>query len=135
MADIATHASALAGVEAMDDQHEILVDSINAIDQQLTQGNNARRLAQQIARLAEFTNLHFGCEESLLRRVGYPALEAHRKAHLGLMNQFKLAVDRAEKGDDKELARTLESVRDQYLEHVKQLDREYCEWLNSRGAG
>jgi hemerythrin len=132
LTDIATRASCLAGVEAMDDQHEILVDSLNAIDEQLIHGNSATRLAQQMARLAEFTHLHFGCEESLLRRVGYPGLEKHRKAHQDLMNRLKLAVDRAENGDDVELARTIESVRDQYLKHVEQLDREYSEWLNAR---
>lgn len=134
MADLATHASALAGVEAMNDQHGILVDSLNAIDQQLMLGDSAATLAQAMARLAEFTSLHFGCEESLLLRHGYPGLEEHRKAHQDLLDQLKNAVHRAECGEDAELARTLESVRDQYLDHVAQLDRDYGQWLKTRGV-
>jgi len=131
---MATHASAIAGVQAMDDQHGILVDSLNALGQQLTGGNNATRLTQQVARLAEFINMHFGCEESLLRRHGYPRLEEHRKAHQKLLSQIKLAVKRAESGEDLELERTLKSLRAQYLDHVKRLDREYGQWLNTRGV-
>ena len=118
----------------MNDQHGILVESLNAIGQQLTRGNSASKLIQQVNRLAEFTNLHFGCEESLLRRHGYPGLERHRQAHQDLMSQIKFAVQRAQCGEDVELERTLNSIRGQYLDHVKRLDREYSQWLHSRSS-
>lgn len=133
MADTVTHASAVAGVQAMDDQHGILVESLNTIGQQLTRGHNSVRLSDQIARLAEFTGLHFGCEESLLRRHGYPRLEEHRQAHQRLMSQINMAVNRAECGDNAELERMLASVRGQYINHVAELDRAYSQWLHSHG--
>lgn len=132
MADGATHASAIAGVAAMDDQHSILVDSLNTLREQLHRGNPSAQLTEQVARLAEFTDLHFGCEESLLRRHGYPELDEHRKAHQNLMDQIRLAVRRAEHGQDAELERTLIAIRGQYLDHVEGADREYSNWLHSR---
>jgi hemerythrin len=134
VADLATHASALAGIEAMNDQHGIVVDSLSAIDQQLARGKSASRLVKQMVRLAEFTNLHFGCEESLLRRHGFPGLEEHCRAHRDLMSLLKHAVDRAECGDDAELSRALVSARCRYLDHVEQLDRDYSQWLKTRGV-
>lgn len=132
MADQATHASAIAGVEAMEDQHGMVADSLSALGHQLTRGQRGTRLCHQLERLIEFTGMHFGCEESLLRRHGYPKLEEHRRAHQDLLSQIKLAVRRAEHGDDVELERLLASVQGQYSEHVAGLDREYSQWLQTR---
>jgi hemerythrin-like metal-binding protein len=118
----------------MDDQHGILMDTLNALRQQLARGNGSARLNEQIARLVEFAGMHFGCEESLLRRYQFPGLETHRLAHERLMDQLKRAAGHAGFGDDAELYRILEFLRSQYVEHVEELDREYSQWLNARGV-
>lgn len=134
MTGVAAHLSEAAGVQAMDDQHGILVDTLNALRQQLAHGNGRAKLNEQMARLVEFTDMHFGCEESLLRRHGFPGLERHRAAHQSLMDQIRFAVSHAEFGDEAELHRMLGFVRGQCLEHVEGLDREYSRWLNERGV-
>lgn len=134
MADVAPHPRAVASVQAMDDQHGILVESLNAIGQKLNLGCSSAKLTSQIALLIEFTGMHFGCEESLLRRLGYPGLDEHRKAHQNLLNQIKIAARRAEMGDDAELKRLLHSLRGQYLDHVAKFDGEYNQWLRSHGV-
>lgn len=118
----------------MDDQHGILVDSLSAIGHQLKCGKSGPRLTDQIARLVEFTDMHFGCEESLLRRYEFPGLEKHRKAHQSLMSQIKLAAGRVEDAERAELDRLLTAVRGQYLKLVQELDREYSQWLNALGV-
>jgi hemerythrin-like metal-binding protein len=118
----------------MDDQHGILLDTLNALRQQLARGNGSARLIEQMARLIEFTDMHFGCEESLLRRYGFPGLEQHHAAHQRLMKEIRQTVSRADRGDDAELHRTLGFVRGKYMEHVEGLDREYSQWLNDRGV-
>lgn len=133
MADVVPHPRAVAGVQAMDDQHGILVESLNALSQKLTVGCSGAKLSSQITLLIEFTGMHFGCEESLLRRLGYPGLDEHRRAHQNLMGLIKTAAYRAELGDDAELERLLRSARGQYLEHVEKFDKEYTQWLRSRG--
>jgi hemerythrin len=117
----------------MDDQHGILMDTLNVLRQQLARGNGSARLNEQMARLVEFADMHFGCEESLLRRYRFPDLEMHRAAHEKLIDQIKRAARCAGFGDDAELHRMLGFVRGQYLEHVEGPDREYGEWLNARG--
>ena len=132
MTEGASHASAIAGVQAMDDQHAILIDTLSALRQQLSQGAGSAQLIEQLERLAEFTGLHFGCEETLLRRHGFPHLEQHRKAHKDLMSNMKQVLRRAENGEYAELKRMLGFVRGQYMEHVEGLDREYSQWLYAR---
>jgi hemerythrin-like metal-binding protein len=131
---LATHPSAVAGIQAMDDQHGIFLDTLNTLRQQLARGQRAVRIHEQLIRLGEFTEMHFGCEESLLRRYEFPELDAHCMAHLALMNHIWRAVDSAERGEGVELLRMLGFVRGQCLEHVKGLDREYSEWLNAKGV-
>jgi hemerythrin-like metal-binding protein len=132
--DVASHPSAIAGIQAMNDQHGILVDTLNSLRHRLAQGEDRERVNEQIARLVEFTSMHFGCEESLLCRYEFPGVNEHRAAHRTLMIQMREAANRAEFVDPAELDRVLAYVRGQYVDHIQQLDREYSEWLNSKGV-
>jgi hemerythrin len=132
--DVASHPSAIAGIQAMADQHGILVDTLNSLRHQLAQGEDRVRVNEQITRLVEFTGMHFGCEESLLRRYGFPGLADHRSAHQELMDQMRQAAGSAEYVDSRELDRVLAFVRGQYLEHIEQFDQQYNEWLNKKGV-
>jgi len=116
----------------MDDQHGILMDTFNALRHELAGGNGSAHPNRQVARLLEYIDMHFGCEESLLRRHGYPDLEKHRAAHQKLMGQILQVVNDAAACDDVEIHRMLGLVRGQYMEHLDGLDREYGQWLNAR---
>lgn len=134
MDDVASHPSAIAGIQAMNDQHGILLDTLNSLRQQLAQGEDRARMNEQFARLVEFTSMHFGCEESLLRRYEFPGLNEHRAAHRALMIQMREAADCAGFVGPTELDRVLTYVRGQCIDHIEQSDREYSEWLNSKGV-
>jgi hemerythrin len=130
----ATGQSIAVGIQAMDDQHEILIDTLNELRQQLSRGNASARLSQQMARLVEFAGMHFDCEERLLRRHGYPNAEEHSTAHQDLLDKIRYAVDRADRGDDAELQRSFGFLRSRLMDHVSTFDRQYAEWLNARGV-
>jgi hemerythrin-like metal-binding protein len=117
----------------MDDQHGILVDTLNELRQQLVRGSGQALLNQQMERLIEFTNLHFGCEESLLERYGFPGLEEHKAAHQQLLNHIRQAGSCAENDQRTEFQRLLNTISDSYLQHIEGLDRQYGGWLNDRG--
>jgi hemerythrin-like metal-binding protein len=129
----ATGQSFAIGIPAMDDQHGILIDTLNELRQQLTCGNGAAKLSLPMARLVEFADMHFGCEESLLRRHGFPGLKAHCEAHQSLLDQIRHAVGTAERGSEAEFLRVLTFLRGQFRDHVETFDRQYAEWLNERG--
>jgi hemerythrin len=123
----------VVGVKAMDDQHGILMDTLNELHLQLVRGTGHDKLHEHIERLVEFTGLHFGCEESLLERYGFPGLEEHRAAHQRLMSEIRHAADRVEHGRESEFQRLLSFLSSSYLQHIEALDRQYGAWLNARG--
>lgn len=127
-----THAC-MVGVKAMDDQHGILVDTLNELRQQVSRGSASDQLSRQMERLVEFTRLHFGCEESLLERYGFPGLQEHRAAHQRLLSQIGRAVEHGECGETNDFQRQFRSLSAAYIEHIEALDRKYGEWLNERG--
>jgi hemerythrin len=118
----------------MDDQHGILMDTLNELRVQVSRGCTREQVTEPLTRLLEFTGMHFDCEEGLLQRHGYPGLEEHRSAHQRLMSEIRQAVERADHNEMRELQRVLGFLRGWYFEHVERLDRQYGEWLNARGV-
>lgn len=117
----------------MDDQHGILVDTLNEVRQQLARGSANDQLNRQMERLVEFTRLHFGCEESLLERYGFPGLHEHRAAHQRLLSEIGRAAEHGESGQTNSFQKQLGSLCAAYIEHIEGLDRKYGAWLNERG--
>jgi hemerythrin len=127
-----THAC-IVGVKAMDDQHGILVDTLNEVHQQLARGSAPEQLNEYMERLIEFTSLHFGCEESLLERYGFPDLDEHRMAHRQLLSDIRRAGDCVQNDEKTEFQRQLGLLSASYLQHIEGLDRKYGSWLNDHG--
>jgi hemerythrin len=122
----------VVGVQAMDDQHGILMDTVNELRIQLVRGADRTRITEQLERLIEFTGMHFGCEESLLERHGYPQIAHHRIEHQRLMTEIRRALERVEHSPAADLQPLLDLLRGWYVEHVETLDRPYGEWLNAQ---
>jgi hemerythrin len=130
---IAWNHACVVGVRAMDDQHGILVDTLNELRRQVMRGADQVQMSRLLGRLKEFAGLHFGCEENLLERHGFPELAGHRAAHRTWMIDIHRAIACAERGEVAEVQRRLTSLHVDYIDHVEGLDREYGDWLNARG--
>jgi len=128
-----SHACAI-GVQAMDDQHGILMDTMNELHAALVRGCTQKQLDEQMSRLVEFSRLHFLCEEQLLERYDFPGLEEHRKAHQELLRQIEETVEKVRQGLGVDSPALLTFLRTWYSEHIEDLDQEYGPWLNARGV-
>lgn len=126
------HAS-VVGVQAMDDQHGILMDSLNELRVQAARGSSRDHLHRQLERLVEFTGMHFDCEERLLERHGFPDVESHRSEHRRMLHLIRAGADRASSGGTEELHSVLNLMRASFAEHVEGLDTRYGTWLNDLG--
>jgi hemerythrin-like metal-binding protein len=122
------------GVKAMDDQHGILMDTMNELRLTLVRGSGHQQIDAQLEQLIEFTRKHFECEEHLLEQHAFPGLQEHRAAHERLLGQIHETVSHAEQRDELEIQPLLFFLRTWYLEHIEHLDRQYGPWLNSRGV-
>ena len=126
------HAS-VVGVQAMDDQHGILMDGLNELRVQATRGTDREQLHRQLERLVEFTGMHFDCEERLLERHGFPEADAHRLEHRKMLHIIREAVDRASSGGADDLHSVLNLMRASFAEHMEGQDTRYGGWLNDQG--
>jgi hemerythrin-like metal-binding protein len=69
------------GIEKIDRQHQHLIEIVNKIiDQPLSLGDTDLT-ANTIKEMVCYARQHFADEEKLMRRYGYPNLEAHKKEH------------------------------------------------------
>ncbi len=122
------------GVRAMDDQHGILMDTMNELRLALIHGAGREQVSEVLDRLIEFTRMHFSSEEQMLQRSGFPALAAHRAEHQRLLAQILQASHRAQHGEEVQVRPLLVFLRGWYVAHIEGLDREYGPWLNERGV-
>ncbi|MGA9585036.1 MAG: hemerythrin family protein [Terracidiphilus sp.] len=124
----------IVGVEAMDDQHGILMDTLNEVRISLVHGTDRSAICLQLEHLIEFTQMHFECEERLLQQHGFPAFNEHETAHKHLLAKLYAALEQLNHDDFVHFSSLLEFLPAWYLEHVEQLDRPYGVWLNERGV-
>ena len=120
------------GVRAMDDQHGILMDTVNELRQALVCGSGREQLSELLDRLIEFTRMHFWSEEQLMEQSGFPGLAEHRAEHHRMLAQMLQSAHRVQYGEGVRMRPLLCPLRDEYLDHIEELDRQYGPWLNER---
>ncbi len=124
----------IVGVQAMDDQHGILMDTLNELRILLVHSGDRRDISIQLERLIEFTQMHFQCEEQLLQHEGFPGLDEHRTAHVHLLARLYAALEQVNGDDTVHFSSLLAFLPSWYLEHVEKVDQPCGVWLNDRGV-
>lgn len=122
-------ASMSVGNVYIDEQHTILIDTINQLASAESQ-NDRPVIAMIIDELISYAAFHFEYEEQLMQAAGYPGLEDHRRVH----QDFVKWVDnlreeftyhrRAQLG-----AQILGFLRDWLRQHILGDDRLYCPYI------
>jgi hemerythrin len=85
--------SLATGNPYIDDDHHELVRRINAVLEAIAMQQGGPNLGEAIRQLIAFVHEHFGREEFEMRRIQYPALEAHSQAHADLIHQLQDQLD------------------------------------------
>ena len=121
-------------VRAMDDQHGILMDTVNELRLALVRGGGREQVGELLDRLIEFTRMHFWSEEQLMEQTAFPGLQQHRAEHRRMLAQMLQSAHCLQHGQEVAMRAMLCALRDGYIEHIEGLDREYGPWLNQRGV-
>lgn len=124
----------IVGVQAMDDQHGVLMDTLNDLRLMLVRGTNRREISLQLERLIEFTQMHFHSEEQLLQQQGFPDAQEHRTAHQSLLARLYSALEHVNREETVHFGSLLAFLPTWYHDHVEQLDQPYGKWLNAHGV-
>ncbi|HET9595344.1 MAG TPA: hemerythrin family protein [Anaeromyxobacteraceae bacterium] len=124
------------GVEAIDAQHRELFKQVN----QLIAAMEARHGEAEVTRIVQFLGdyviRHFGDEERLMARTGYPDAAAHEKLHEAFVADFvKLKAELARTGASPALATQLnQKVGGWLIDHIGRTDRALGAFLAGKAA-
>lgn len=76
----------MAGVIAIDKQHEKLVNIFSGLNEAVRNNESRGDIYRIIDDVIAYTRFHFAAEERIMEQFGYPEIEAHREKHKELIN-------------------------------------------------
>ena len=134
MASLMWNHSCTIGVQAMDDQHGILMDALNELRMALLRGTESRTVRGMLSKVTELMRMHVESEERLLALHGFPGLAAHRAEHqrlLGRLAQFDIRFEQRQSAAVYEL---VDYLRKWFTTHTGVAGQKYGPWLQKCGV-
>lgn len=130
--------SYMTGVTHIDEQHQVLVNTLNEASQRLANGVS-RDLLEQITRdLLGYALYHFETEERLMREYGYADRsaadeESHRQEHRGFSR--RVVAIRAGLKDGHLVSREelLSFLNNWLVNHIQDTDKKFAGFLLEHG--
>lgn len=121
----------LIGIREIDNQHKQLVGLINALHQM--QRNHSQEFLDRVFNtLIEYTKVHFYQEEQLLKNVGYPGFEEHKKGHASFVRQLYVLRDGFKRDVPETAANVLQFLKAWLTTHILVHDMEYRDFMKER---
>ncbi len=113
------------GVEEIDDQHKLLFEKFNALLAACDSGSSAEEVQRLFSFLATYVVTHFGDEERLMQKIGFPDYPKHRDMHQDFIRQVEALRERLVKeGPTQRLAGSLTlAINGWLIEHISRMDR------------
>ncbi len=120
-------------VERFNDQHKHLFDIVKDLYVAMEDKEDRLALAHIINNLVKYSKEHFSEEEICLLNNGYPAYEKHRKQHKLFLNKIEQFAADYNSGKYLLHIDILLFLKNWVLQHILIADKEYGDYLNSKG--
>jgi hemerythrin len=130
--------SYLTGIDRIDEQHKVLVNTLNEANARLVV-SVTRGLLEQITRdLLSYAIYHFETEEALMQEYGYARLaaaddEKHRQEHRSFSQQVVALREGLRDGRLVSREELLSFLNNWLINHILNTDKHLAEFLNSQG--
>lgn len=112
-------------VDAMDDEHLILIDFINVFIERLNYGLK-EEIKQAMIDLYDYTVEHFRDEEKFMATIDYWDIINHKKVHTSLLATFKSYVLEIE-NDNLDYHKVAAFIRNWLVVHIQNIDMRYAD--------
>jgi len=122
------------GVEEIDEQHKVLVGLVNEMHDAIHQRHGSEVVQEILAKLADYTRIHFAVEESLMRILNYPGYEDHKEQHEELLQHVVELQEKVRTGKTSIGFELMHFLKVWLTKHIMESDREYSEHFLSAGA-
>lgn len=121
------------GVKQFDDEHDHLVQITNQLHDSIKSGHGRHAVQAALQQLTEFAARHFQSEEQLLRQFNYPELDEHQQAHQKILDQLAEIQTGLQDNIVAVQHMIMQFLLDWLTSHTKTVDKQYGQFLNSRG--
>ncbi|PIQ97059.1 MAG: hypothetical protein COV67_06275 [Nitrospinae bacterium CG11_big_fil_rev_8_21_14_0_20_56_8] len=124
--------SYVTGITKFDDQHQVLFKYINDLYEGLMTDKGRDYMGTILDGLVDYTIKHFGAEEEVFRKYGYPDTPSHLEAHKKLVAQvakFQEGFKNRQLEVDFEL---MDFLKDWLNNHIKGVDQKYGAFLGEK---
>ena len=125
-----------AGINDIDNDHQALFMFVNDLHDKISSGDSQEAIAETLAGLVNYVNVHFIREENFMDEAGYADLEDHAEAHrrlsarvFGLKEQF----DEAPQDFDNDAF--LEFLKGWLTGHILYTDMDYVPVMKEAKVG
>jgi len=116
------------GLPQVDQQHRVLVEMINTLDEAVSTGGEQAYLSELLKGLYDYTRYHFNTEEELMGAA--PALATHYRQHKSEHDLFVEEVERASNAPAADISATLLDFLVKWLvRHILGSDKEMARLL------
>jgi len=120
-------------VKEIDNQHRGLFDLISKLFTSRLYEPDGKYFLLTLDKFVEYAQVHFATEERYMQEAQYPKFAEHKREHeLFIAQASKLEQDVENKEPDIE-NKTLDFLKDWYLDHILGTDRELEEPFHAKG--
>jgi len=120
-------------VAQLDQQHQILINLINELNDAMRQGKGQQVMDPILDRLVAYAGSHFATEERYFIQYAYPAAGEHRRAHAEFADRvadFKERLMQTRIGLSIEV---MNFLSDWLQHHIQGEDKKYSACFNAAG--
>ena len=123
------------GIESIDSQHKVLVKIISDLFEGFHNSETSDSSIKTVQKLMVYVDQHFKHEEELFEKYQWEGRFAHKNMHVLLTKKVSALMSELSQDKDKENSLKLMKLLKEWLSvHILIADREYIEFLISKGA-
>jgi hemerythrin-like metal-binding protein len=121
------------GVESIDEQHRVLVETLNELYRAIMKGEPRNSTGPLLRNLLAYTRNHYAAEEQMLASANYPELRHHQFLHREMLQMLRGHLASFERGEGSINVDFLYFLRDWLTNHIQNVDGGYRTWLVEHG--
>jgi len=123
------------GIAEVDSQHRMLCDMINRLHDAMIDQKTEKVVDKILIELLNYTEYHFGLEESMLRKARYSQLNEHIQEHTEFIEKIVHFTTEITKGRVLLSMDIINFLKDWLIGHISGSDMDYVPHLNAKGIG
>jgi hemerythrin-like metal-binding protein len=121
------------GIGSMDVQHRKLIDLMNTLFKMIRNQEANDSINEVLGEMNKYAEMHLHDEESILMNNNYPDLSNHIALHRNYREKVRMLIDESKNGNEAIINETYLFLRKWWMEHIVKEDKQYGEFLKSKG--